>query len=249
MILVLLFILGLAFGSFLNVIILRVNSGETLWGRSRCFSCLHKLEWRDLIPVISYINIGGRCRHCGSGISLQYPIVELLTGVIFVSTAYLIFGAPRFIFAAAFFTVLLAISVYDIRHKIIPDQFSLALLAVAAGFEVTSPFAWSDIFSALGAFAFFALLWLISRGRWMGFGDAKIAFSIGLFLGYPGVLIALTLAFWIGAIFGIGMLLAGVYGRKTEVPFAPFLALGAYGAFLFLASPASMLLYEYIGII
>src|SRR3989344_3933149 len=128
------FLVGLAVGSFLNVLILRTNTGMKLGGRSRCLSCLKKLEWPDLIPVVSYLVIRGRCRHCGSGISIQYPMVEMLTGFVFISLAY--FMNPlagdaasliRYILASAFFSVLIAISVYDFRHKIIPDQFSIAL--------------------------------------------------------------------------------------------------------------------------
>lgn len=250
MLLIFLFLLGLAIGSFLNVLILRTNTGMKLGGRSRCFSCLKKLEWTDLIPVVSYLTIRGRCRHCGSGISIQYPLVEMATGIVFVSLAYFmnplvggIVPILRYVLAAAFFSILVAISLYDIRHKIIPDQFSVALFVIAVLFEAFAFYTTRDggavgvdILSGLGAFSFFALLWFVSSGRWMGFGDAKIAISIGLFLGFPGAFLAILFAFWIGAFFALTMLALAQYSRKTEVPFAPFLAVGSYLAFLIAAS-------------
>ncbi|KKU53313.1 MAG: Type 4 prepilin-like protein leader peptide-processing enzyme [Parcubacteria group bacterium GW2011_GWA2_47_10b] len=261
-----LFFLGLAIGSFLNVLVLRINTGESLSGRSRCFSCLAKLQWHDLVPLLSFFAIRGRCRYCGSGISLQYPVVEFLSGVIFVSLGTLAFetfadffssfSVTQYIFAVVFFSLLLAIAVYDARHKIIPDQLSIALFACAFLFEIFLMYnqigaagksLQGDIFSAIGAFVFFWGLWFLSRGTWMGLGDAKISFSIGLFLGFPGILVALLAAFWVGAIFGVFMMLAGKYSRRSEVPFAPFLALGAHISFFVISSDAFVVLYNYLG--
>lgn len=261
--LIFLFLFGLAAGSFLNVVILRLNTGETLRGRSRCFACLKRLAWHDLIPLGSFFVIRGRCRYCGSKISLQYPIVEFITGCIFASVGWFTFyggAAPLtvgkvfpYLLNVSFFSVLLAAAAYDIRHKIIPDQFSLALLIIAAVSELFALYAnlgavsaGEDFLAALGAFLFFAGLWFISGGRWMGFGDAKISFSIGLFLGFPGAILGLVLAFWSGALFGISMMILGRYGRKAEVPFAPFLAIGAYGAFLLIVSNVALQYYSYI---
>ena len=267
MALVFLFLFGLCIGSFLNVLILRTNTGENLGGRSRCFSCLRKLEWHDLIPVISYITIRGKCRYCKSRVSLQYPIVEATAGIIFVSVAYVMFGADmplapvqimQYALVCSFFAVLLAISVYDLRHKIIPDQFSVALFAVAVLVEIlvvysnlraTGGSIWGDILAALGAFAFFGGIWFLSRGRWMGFGDAKIAISIGLFLGYPGIVVALLLSFWIGALVAAILLVFRKYSLKMEIPFAPFLALGTLAAFFVISSNLFMIFYKYVAII
>ena len=266
MILVFLFLFGLAIGSFLNVLVLRINTGETLRGRSRCFSCLAKLAWYDLIPLASYFAIRGKCRYCRSKVSRQYSIVEFMAGVIFAVTGWIVFGAVdpvftdgkifQYILNVSFFSALLAASVYDIRHKIIPDQFSLFLLAVAVVSEifmlytnVSGASLGADFLAAVGAFIFFGGLWFVSRGAWMGFGDVKLAISLGLFLGYPGILFGIVFAFWSGALFGIAMMIAGRYGRKTEVPFAPFLALGTLLAFLFMASGATLSYYNYISVI
>lgn len=254
-----LFLFGLAVGSFINVLVLRLNTGMTMRGRSRCFSCLERLKWHDLIPLVSYISIRGRCRYCRSKISLQYPVVELLTGVIFATLAYVagpiplvpvdfqstlsFFEIARYSLAALFFTTLLALSVYDIRHKIIPNQLSGALLVFAILYELNTMRVFLDsetlkldLFSALGAFLFFAGLWFISRGRWMGFGDARIALPIGLFLGYQWTIFAIFFSFWSGAIIGIILLLFKKYTRRSEVPFAPFLAFGAFLAYLLAAT-------------
>ncbi len=260
-----LFLFGLAFGSFLNVFVLRFRTGETLGGRSRCFSCLRKLEWYDLIPLASYLSIRGRCRYCGSSISIQYPIVELLSGLILATLWWFYFGgsAPdfsaitlaQFSLVAVFSFVLLAIAVYDLRHKIIPDEFAAALFALAilrtiltwrveqGEFESSIPV---DVLTGLVLFGFFAALWFFSKGAWMGFGDAKIAFSIGLFLGFPAALFALLFAFWSGAIVGIALLVFKLASRKTEVPFAPFLAFGSLAAFFFTYSNAAMMVYMYL---
>ncbi len=262
MIIVFLFLLGLCVGSFWNVLILRTNTGEGVGGRSRCFSCLAKLSWYDLIPVVSFATIRGRCRYCKSRISLQYPLVELATGIIFGAAGYIFFGGYVFItleavlhysLVVSFFSLLLAISVYDLRHKIIPDQWSLALFVLAVLSEVLvwlmgtgSPK--EDILAALGAFIFFGGLWFVSRGRWMGFGDAKIAPSLALFLGYPGAIFGVLFAFWAGAAVGVTLLVLGKAHRKTEIPFGPFLALGTLAAFLLISSDAFVLFYKYIAI-
>ncbi len=250
------FLLGLAVGSFLNVLILRLNTGMTLGGRSRCFSCLSKLQWYDLLPIISYLTIRGRCRYCKSKISLQYPAVEFFAGAIFVSAALFLNPVEeplKYILSTVFFSILLAVSVYDLRHKIIPDQLSLALLLIALLFELIHLYPdfnkielAYDVAAGVGAFLFFAIVWALSKGTWMGFGDAKLAFSLGLFLGYPEILLALLFAFWFGAVVGLVLLLLGLASRKTEVPFAPFLAFGSYISFLLSASGALLWYYNYV---
>src|SRR5688572_15032179 len=128
------FILGLIIGSFLNVVILRTHTNKSFGGRSACMSCRSTLAWYELIPVISYLGLGGKCRSCKTNISIQYPLVELLSGIIFALIFYKfyeLFFADPFSFAisygfyATFFALLLVVSVYDFKHKIIPDAFSL----------------------------------------------------------------------------------------------------------------------------
>lgn len=250
MIAVLIGAFGLIIGSFLNVVILRdsstkltVSTGRSVFkGRSRCFACGHILQWHELIPLVSFFIQKGKCRACKAGISSQYPIVELLTGIMFVLVWLKAFDYSLLVtgYWLLFFSLLIVISVYDFRTKIIPDRFVYPLIALGVGYALLSYYALRitgyallyDALTALSAAAFFALLWLISQGKWIGFGDAKLTLGLGLFLGWPLILLALLFAVWSAAITGIGLILFKGYTRKSEIPFGPFLALGAFAAFL-----------------
>ncbi|HEY9582959.1 MAG TPA: prepilin peptidase [Candidatus Paceibacterota bacterium] len=235
-------LLGLLVGSFLNVVILRLNTGRSIVsGRSRCFSCSHILTWRELVPVLSFISSSGKCRNCGTRISLQYPIVELATGFLFALSAYRFFDdLPIILFASllGIISCLVVIFVYDIKHKIIPDKlvYIFILLSIFWHYSVFGMFSLYSLDTLAGplTFAFFALLWLVSSGRWMGFGDAKLGLGMGLLLG-SAVVTALMIAFWLGAILGLFMLFIqkGRYTIKSEIPFAPFLIIGMLTVFLF----------------
>ncbi len=243
-------LLGLIVGSFLNVVILRYNTGGSLGGRSGCFSCGHGLAWYEMIPVASYIVLGGRCRHCKSRISRQYPLVEILTGVLFLLSAWKFY--PDFIsiiFYSILLSLLVVIVVYDLKHKIIPDHptYLFILLAVFSpifvGFnQFPAEILGHQILLNLAGggiiFLFFFSLWYFSGGRWMGFGDAKLGFGIGALLGFLGAVNAVVLAFWIGALVGLTLIALGKlrikrlrnfqqrFSIKSEIPFAPFLVLG-----------------------
>ncbi len=232
------FIFGTIVGSFLNVVILRYNSGESIIkNSSKCFSCRERLKWYEMIPVLSFIFQRGRCRHCKSKISWQYPIVELLTGLVFL----LIFLKFQFTLVTSYyfvvFSILIIISVYDLRHQIIPnllvyifDILAFLNLLLITNYELRI----TNFLAGLCFFAFFALIWLLSKGRAMGFGDAKLALGIGWFLGLNKGIFALLLSFWLGAIVGIFLLIFfnKKYNIKSSIPFGPFLAMGAAVAFL-----------------
>lgn len=233
------FIFGLIIGSFLNVVILRYNTGRSLGGRSACFSCGAKLSWYELLPVISFLGLRGRCRSCRSPISWQYPLVELSTACLFVLTYLVVVPTGNWWLLVLLWvavTSLVVITAYDFRHQIIPDFFVFLLIGVGLIYPLLLPGSfvinllwslWGGFFMALPLF----LLWLISSGRWMGFGDVKLALGLGLFLGLLGGLSALLLSFFLGA--GVGVLLIAwskrgrkrAYTLKSEVPFAPFLIL------------------------
>ena len=258
---ILFFILGLIVGSFLNVVILRLNT-RSLRGRSACMSCQNKLRFYELVPLFSFFLLKGRCRTCKTKISIQYPLVEFITGLIFAllffklsagggsafgGQDYLVF-AIIYAYYAVMFSILIVVAVYDLKHKIIPDMLSFVFgtLAFAGLFFIHSNdpsgilgFYW-QIPSVLeflsGVFiAFpFAFFWFISGGRWMGLGDAKLALGIGWFLGLSMALSALTIAFWSGAIIGLSLMFLGKsYGMKTELPFAPYMVFGTLIAFIF----------------
>lgn len=241
--------LGLILGSFANVLILR--GGRNLGGRSACPHCHHPLSWYELIPVFSWLMLMGRCLSCRAPISIQYPIVETLmaVGTLIVGLAPMPLSIR--LVGVVIMLLLVCIAIYDLYHTIIPDRwsYSFAGLSFVAGALSQSP--WLDnafLFLIAGPLLAFplAFMWHISRGTWMGLGDAKFALGIGWLLGiYPGY-VALCLAFCIGAFIGVFVLLpfkkiADFMERKritrfrfsptaftmhSEVPFGPFLILG-----------------------
>ena len=245
---------GLIIGSFLNVVIYRLNTSKNFGGRSACMSCQNQLSWYELIPVFSFLALRGRCKSCKIKISVQYPLVELATGLIF-AVLFIKFQDIFFISIAEFiivykyyavmFSLLLIVAVYDLKHKIIPDILSFIFGALAfiglfffnlSGPQIFYPHIPTlfDFLSSLFVAMPFALLWLISGGRWMGLGDAKLALGIGWFLGLSMALSALTIAFWSGAIIGLSLMFLGKsYGMKTELPFAPYMVFGTLIAFIF----------------
>ena len=244
--LVLAFIFGTIVGSFLNVIALRFNTGMTLGGRSKCLSCGKTLTWVELVPLFSYIFQRGACKKCKSKISWQYPLVEFMAGAIFV---LIFFAFPPLTPVLAIQTLLyilctcllLVISVYDIKHKIIPDQFVYVFDFIALVSVFIGGSSWFHIPGLGGLLAGpiialpFALLWLVSKGTWMGLGDAKLVLGIGWLLGLNGGINAMVLAFWIAAVASILWLMV-VYKRfkpRTEIPFGPYLILGMYLVLLF----------------
>jgi leader peptidase (prepilin peptidase)/N-methyltransferase len=279
------FIFGTIVGSFLNVVILRLNTGVSIAAdRSRCFSCGKTLAWYELVPLFSFLVQGGRCRSCGAKISWQYPLVELATGLLFGLIFYLhpfistlgIFSSSAAladILYAAIWSTLVVILVYDLRHKIIPDMFSvlfavlgliLLFIQPTGGFHVPSILQLAA--GPLLALPFF-LLWLVSRGQWLGLGDAKLAWGIGWFLGVSQGAVAIIFGFWLGAIVGIVLIILkklqgsgqGAFGKffqrvslflglnerilKSEIPFAPFLVAGVLIVFITHIDAARLVLF------
>lgn len=243
---------GAILGSFLNALSFRFNTGiSILRGRSRCMRCGHALAWYDLIPLLSYALVGGKCRYCSSRISFQYPLVEgmaalLSLGVYLLHPEPLPYGLHLLIWMTVLFIV-----VYDLRHQIIPwsCSFLLAFLCAASLFVSASgfgdPAALSLAAGPLLALPLF-LLSLLSMGRWMGWGDSLFELSLGWLVGLTQGLTALMLAVWIGAATGLLLIAharltptaaslksARGFTMKSEIPFAPFLALGAALAYFF----------------
>lgn len=239
------FVLGTIIGSFLNVVVLRYNTGMSfITGKSKCFSCSKDLHWYELVPLFSFLVLGGKCLKCKSKISYQYPIVELITGIIF-TLVFLKFGLTSLLpLYLAISSVLIAMSVYDFKHKIIPDGMTVffIILSLAVFFYthtssefLSFPQVSLDVLAGPILFAFFAFFWLISGGRWMGFGDAKLAIGVGILLGFSGGVYAILLAFWIGAAFSLTVMALQKIkiakfklSLKSEIPFAPFIILGLF---------------------
>ncbi len=244
------FCFGIIVGSFLNVVILRYNTGRSVArGRSICFSCGKTLKFFELIPVFSYLAQKGRCRKCGTSISAQYFWVELATGVLFLLSVHRLGLSLEAFFAIIVSSLLLVIAVYDLRHKIIPDGLVFGLAGVSLVYLITqygfslALIKESGFVAGVCFLLFFAALWFISRGRWMGFGDAKLVLSFGWILGFDRGIAAIFLAFLLGAVVGIALLLArrGRFKMKSEIPFAPFLVSGFFIVFFSHLSMSSLL--------
>lgn len=257
MIEIFIFLFGLAVGSFLNCLIYRLEKKESfVVGRSHCPYCQRELSFLDLIPIFSFFILKGKCRYCQKPISWQYPLVELSTGLLFLLIFNHYFTETRplltsildicFLFIICCFLII--IFVYDLKHYLIPDQIIYPAIAITflyqmfgtLGFRISDLFRVSSfefrifntflnfLFAGLGAGFFFLLIFLISKGKWLGFGDFKLAILMGLILGWPNILVALFLAFLFGAIIGIGLIASGKKTMKSEVPFAPFLVSGTF---------------------
>ncbi len=259
-----LFFFGLAIGSFLNVVIFRYDGESPLFsfkglgGRSHCMGCKAQLKWYDLVPVFSFILLCGKCRACGTRISLQYPLVELVTACAFLLPALFFFPHysfpvmhPYAVAMAALWLPIIVLMVIiagvDMRLMLIPDETVIGLSLVglalssyrdsflgayAALFsQFASPFL-NHVAGGVLGLALLGLIVILSRGRAMGMGDVKLAGAMGLILGFPDIVFALALSFLVGGIWSAG-LLALKWGRggatmKTMVPFGPFMVAGFF---------------------
>ena len=223
------FIFGLVFGSFFNVVGLRVTMKESIVSPpSHCTTCERQLTVLDLVPVLSFVFLGGKCRGCGQKISWIYPFMELVTGVLFAFSYWQLGFSVELIVALLFSSLLVIIVVSDFAYMLIPDKVLLFFLPLLIVGRIVSPLTpWWD--SVLGAVVGFGILYgiaVLSRGG-MGGGDIKLFFLIGLVLGTLGSLLTLFLAAVIGMMVGIVVLRVRGQGRKTPVPFGPSIALAA----------------------
>lgn len=253
--------LGLAVGSHINVLVLRHGFSQTSSLRSECPQCLVQLSWVDLVPVLSYFALRGKCRTCGSRISPQYPFVEILTGgtflflYIFYPPILSVFGVLAFLMLLASAASLIAIVVYDIRHTLIPHSFVIALALFAIIYQSIQSYTFSTwiplvdglIGASLLAFFFYAI-YLVTRGRGMGIGDAYVAFGIGMLLGFEKGVEAVILGVWSATLVYVLLLALPLLSNatkirvtmKTELPFAPWLAFGTMLALFTELSPFSL---------
>lgn len=227
---------GLCLGSFLNVCILRLPHDQSLVRPpSTCPRCHRPIAWHDNIPVVSWLLLRGRCRHCREPISIQYPVIEVAVGAIWIG-AVLRYGVSVHALAGALFgTILLGIAITDARHYLIPDEYTWGGLIAGLGLSLAGG---ADGFlrAVLGAAAGFALLFAVARlGQWafkeeaMGGGDVKMMAMVGSFLGWKGVLLTVFL----GALLGSAIFVPLSIKKKRLVPFGVFLALGAAVTFVF----------------
>lgn len=233
------FVFGACVGSFLNVVVLRTRAGTSfVRGRSHCTACRRTLGGWELIPILGFFLVRGHCRTCKTKLSFQYPLVEAVSGLLFVSAAivWLVSGFSWLWFArplvAAVFLVL--ISVYDAKYGELPDRFTVpaALIFAALGLWVTHDPA-SVVFGALIGAGWFGIQYFVSRGKWVGDGDIFLGAALGALLGFPTIVVGLGMAYITASFFVIPLLLTKRMTGKSRLPFGPFLALGAWLALLF----------------
>ncbi|MEO8581859.1 MAG: prepilin peptidase [Patescibacteria group bacterium] len=243
-----LFWFGLIIGSFLNVVIYRTLNDESfVTGRSRCDHCKKQIAWYDNIPLLSFLILGGKCRHCRKPIALTHPVVELLTGVLFVwwyAGGFFFFRFfqlsqhPFHIIQPVFWLLvgifLLIIFITDSISYIIPDYAVGSLLGLSIVYRVALVVSGimkptDFLFSILGTLlitGFFFALWFFSKGKGMGFGDVKYCLPMGLLLGWPSMLVGTFLAFILGAVVGLCLVVLKRKNMKATIPFGPFLVVG-----------------------
>ncbi|MDB5224521.1 MAG: Prepilin peptidase [Candidatus Adlerbacteria bacterium] len=240
-------LLGVVVGSFLNALSFRWGTGRSVMrGRSRCMHCGHTLSALDLVPFFSYLYLRGRCRYCHGRVSIQYPLVEALGGLLALGV-YLNNPAPLwFAYWFAVWMVLLFVVIYDTRHLIIPWSCSIVLIVLALGrfialYYTAAPIPWMAWWAGpILALPLF-LISLVSWGRWMGWSDSLLEISLGWMLGLTAGLTAFMLAFWMGAGVAIsGLLVTRIWKHRatrltmnSEIPLAPFLILGAAVVYFF----------------
>jgi leader peptidase (prepilin peptidase) / N-methyltransferase len=234
--------LGLCVGSFLNVCILRLAKEDKrqrslFHPPSTCPRCGRRIAWRDNVPVVSWLVLRGRCRWCGQPISIQYPIIEAVVGILWIA-AMLAYGPTvRFVEAGLLGTILLGIAVTDARHYLIPDEYNWTGLVIGLGLSLTAGVP-GFIDKVLGAATGFALLYAVGLiGGWvfkeeaMGGGDIKMMAMVGAFVGWKGVLLTVFAGSVFGSLVYVPLLL--LRRRKRHVPFGVFLAMGAAVVFVF----------------
>ena len=227
------------------MVICRLQTEETLMGRSHCTKCEKQIAWYDNVPLLSFLLLRGKCRSCKKEISRQYPLVEFGTGVLFALVGMVVFSLDDratfidTVFYLGLFSMLIVVFVYDLLTMYIPMIMIWIALVWTGVYLAMSQ--WPPvsqymsvlpdgivvyIFSGLGAFIFFWSLVRVSNETWMGMGDAYLALLVGLVVGFPGVLWAMTLSFGLGAAIGLLLIALGKKGMKSQIPFAPFLVIG-----------------------
>lgn len=246
---------GLAIGSFLNVLIDRLPQEELITGRSHCDHCKKDLAWYDLMPILSYVYLGARCRYCGKKLSFSYPLVEAITGVMFVFVVMRGLGPTspdlvgvrgvkdiggellsihtQTLALLALLGILscgIVIFFSDLKYQVIPDSIEVSLFAFSFLFLITEGVT-PKVFLVQVVAAFVVtlpilLLFLLTKGKAMGFGDVKLSFNIGFLLGIMGGLAALYIGFITGAIVGLALIFLGKKKLKSKIAFGPFLIIG-----------------------
>lgn len=229
------FLFGAIVGSFLNVVILRMpqEGASIVFPASHCPVCKAPLSWYENIPILSYLFLRGKCGHCKTGISLQYPVVECCMGLLGAAVIYRFGPTPAGIGYFIFCAALLAIIWIDIHHQIIPDKISLPGIVLGFLFSFINPYVtWQSSLIGLIAgggvlYAIAGLYYLVQKQQGMGGGDIKLLAMIGAFLGWQSLLFIIFFSSFTGSIVGIAAMIRQRQGGKARLPFGPFLAISA----------------------
>lgn len=229
-------VVGLAIGSFLNVVIFRIDDLKSILNtRSRCLHCQKAIKWYDLVPLVSFVLLRGKCRKCRADLSWQYPVVEFATALTFLAL-FLKFGLSwATVFYCVIFALLIVIFVYDVKTQYILDIFSWPVLIISllGGWYFGKFDLINILYGVLVGGGILALLVIISKEKWMGMGDIIIGSALGALVGFPRATVLIFLAFIIGSIVGLVLIAFKKKGIKDAVPFAPFLIIAAFIALLF----------------
>jgi leader peptidase (prepilin peptidase)/N-methyltransferase len=228
MTLVIIFIYGLVLGSFFNVVGLRVPLKKSIVApRSSCPTCGHQLKAYELIPVVSFMLQGGKCRGCQSRISPFYPILELLTGILFVTAPLVIGWSGELVVALTLISMFMIIIVSDIHYMLIPDKILIWFTGIFLLERIFWPLTpwWDSLLGAVTGFILLLVIALVSKGG-MGFGDVKLYALLGFVLGFKLVLLSFFLSTLYGAVIGGLALLFKIVKRRQPIPFAPFIVAG-----------------------
>jgi len=224
---------GLLIGSFLNVCIYRLPRDLSIvWPASRCTTCGRELSWYENIPVISYLALRARCRSCGERISPMYPLIEIVTALIFAGALAWYGLTPLFAVRLVFACAMVVLSVIDLQHQILPNEITLPGIAVGLVASVFLEPGFRD--ALIGAVAGAAILWLIAwtyerlrHQEGLGFGDVKMLAMIGAFLGWPSMLLTLVIASFLGSVVGLSLIASNRGDLGSKLPFGTFLAAAA----------------------
>jgi len=241
------FIFGLCLGSFANVLIDRTERGESLWGYSKCDFCGHRLRWYENIPVLSFLFLKAKCGKCGKKLSWQYPLVELLSGLFLLLTfiLYQRFGFQHSLFplidigyVLTVSYIFLVIAVWDIKYMIIPNSLLIAGVAITAAYFVFplvidggvsgKSLLLEQAGGAVVLAVFFGTMYWFSKGKWIGGGDVKLGFLLGLIVGLKMIYLLILIAYISGSVLAIYLLLLKKKKMRSEIPFGPFLLLAGY---------------------
>ena len=222
------FLFGLSIGSFVNCLVWRLHENKTILGRSICPHCKHQLAWYDNIPLLSFIFLRGKCRYCGEKISWQYPTVELITALLFVLAFFIHFSGSNFLLLARdwfLISVMIIIFIYDLKYYLILDIISLPSILIMFIFNLLLGFNLLNLLiSGIIGGSFFLIQFIISKGKWLGGGDIRLGLLMGVSLAWPMSLFAILLAYVLGSLISVPLLILKKKSFKSEIPLGAFLA-------------------------